>query len=115
MAYSLDLILFFFELNIVLITIAIKSNFKMQSLKCVLLQRQSYSPRLKKTTTLSYPLMMKSTTIVTPPRVILYYYFRNLVQQNDKSLMPSVMNISHTHLFNRYIYKYMENCLQQGI
>ena len=43
-----------------------------------------------------------------PPRVILYYYFRNLVQQDNKSLMPSVMAVSHSYLFNRYRYKYME-------
>lgn len=47
--------------------------------------------------------MMASTNIVIPPKVIIFYYFRNLVQQNDKSLMPLLMKVSHNHLCNIYI------------
>ena len=36
--------------------------------------------------------------IVTPLHVILYYYFRNLVQQNDKSLILSIMDLSQSPL-----------------
>ena len=57
--------------------------------------------------------MMKSTTVVTPPHVILQFYFRNLVQQDNESLMPSVMDVSHSRLFNRYRFKYMETVYKE--
>lgn len=36
--------------------------------------------------------MMDFTTILILPKVIIFYYFSDLVQQNDKSLMPLLMN-----------------------